>query len=78
MTDAFTPHISAVEARSGCVIVTSMHLGRAHQVVLSPTQARELALRLVEQAAQADQPPRLHGAEVTEFLPSGYPEVAAA
>ena len=32
----------------------------------------------VEQAAQADQPPRLHGAEVSEFLPSGYPEEAAA
>lgn len=78
MTDVFTPHISAVDTRRGCVIVTSMHLGRAHQVVLSPAQARDLALRLVEQAARADPPPRLHGAEVTEFLPCGYPEEAAA
>ncbi len=78
MTDAFTPHISAVEARSGCVIVTSMHLGREHPVVLTAQAARELGMRLIEQAAVAEPPPRLDGAVVTEFLPSGYPEEAAA
>ena len=78
MSDIFTPHVAAIDVASGCVVMTTTHLGRAHQVVLSPAQARDLALRLVEQAARADPPPRLHGAEVTEFLPSGYPEEAAA
>lgn len=70
--------MAAIDVASGCVVMTTTHLGREHPVVLTAQAARELGMRLIEQAAQADQPPRLHGAEVSEFLPSGYPEEAAA
>ena len=78
MSDIFTPHVAAIDVASGGVVMTTTHLGREHPVVLTAQAARELGMRLIEQAAVAEPPPRLHGAEVTEFLPSGYPEEAAA
>ena len=78
MSDIFTPHVAAIEVASGCVVMTTAHLGREHLVVLTAQAARELGMRLIEQAAVAEPPPRLHGAEVSEFLPSGYPEGVAA